>query len=298
MTVQDDEYLAGQAVEAGAYEEAVRLLLPLAERHSEYALLTLGWIYETGATGPSNRDVARSYYEGAAAQGSASAYHYLGWLLQEGGEEVQARAAFERGAQLDNDDCKSALARLNDSDVEKLADKAFEAENYQEAARLLRPLAERNVEYALLALGWICETGAMGSSDGDAARSYYQRAADEGSAEGHYYLGRLHLVRGEDAQGRAMFEVSAERGFIPSMSRLGRMMLVGRGGPADIAAGTGWLERAAAEGNIWAQRTLLGIEKRNAKSVIERLSIMMRFLSLLMRVARLAWSNPKSDKLR
>ena len=48
MTVLADEQLAAQAVEAGAYEEAVRLLRPLVERNSEYALLTLGWIYETG----------------------------------------------------------------------------------------------------------------------------------------------------------------------------------------------------------------------------------------------------------
>src|SRR5688500_3887057 len=117
MTVQDDEQLAARAMEAGAYEEAVRVLLPLAVRNSEYALLTLGWIYETGALGAPDEDAALSYYEHAAAQGGASAYPYLGWLRWGKGEVMQARAAFEAGARLGNDECKSALARLDDNGV-------------------------------------------------------------------------------------------------------------------------------------------------------------------------------------
>ena len=160
MTVQDDEQLAAQAVEAGAYEEAVRLLQPLAERSSEYALLTLGWIYETGATGTSDKDAAQAYYEHAAAGGSASAYLYLGRLFLGKGEEVQARTAFEAGAQLGDGECKSELRQLDNNRVEQLAAEAIDAGAYEEAVRLLQPLAEGNSEYALLTLGWIYETGA------------------------------------------------------------------------------------------------------------------------------------------
>jgi hypothetical protein len=51
MSLKHDEYLAGQAMESGAYEDALRLLAPLARRNSEYALLSLGWIYEMGRPG-------------------------------------------------------------------------------------------------------------------------------------------------------------------------------------------------------------------------------------------------------
>ena len=101
-------------------------------------------IYETGVTGISDKDSARTFYEDAASQGSGTACLYLGRLLWRDAQEIEARAAFERGAQLNNDECKSELARLVDNADEKLADEAFKEGAYEEAVRLLLPLAERN----------------------------------------------------------------------------------------------------------------------------------------------------------
>lgn len=298
MTEQNDEGLAAQAMEAGAYDEVVRLLQPLAERNSEYALLTLGWVYETGATGAPDKNTARLYYEQAAAQGSAAAYHYLGWLLLKDGQEGEARAAFEGGAQLNNDECKSALARLADSANERSAAQALKEGAYEEAVRLLRPLAERNSEYALLTLGWICETGAMSTPDKSAARSYYERAVAQNSSAAHFSLGRILSGEGEEARARAVYRAGAERGDIACMSELGRMMVEGCGGPSDLDAGIAWLEQAAAKGQIFAQRELLAIEERNAKSLRERLSIKKRIVALAMEGAKEMAKDPSSDRLR
>ena len=46
LSLKNSEQLAWQAMEEGNYDEAVRLLTPLAHRNSEFALLSLGWIYE------------------------------------------------------------------------------------------------------------------------------------------------------------------------------------------------------------------------------------------------------------
>lgn len=298
MTEQNDERLAAQAIEAGAYDEAARLLRPLAKRNSEYALLTLGWIYEAGATGTPDKDAARSFYEHAVSQGSATACPYLGWLLFRDGQEMEARAAFERGAQLNNDECKSALARLNDNADEKLADEALKKGAYGEAARLLRPLAERNSEYALLTLGWIYDTGVTGAPDKEAARSYYEQAGSQGSAAGYFELGRFLKRQGEEAQARAAFEAGAERGHLPSMSRLGTMMIEGRGGPADVDAGTVWLEKAAAQGHIFAQRKLLEFEARNARSILAKLSARMKIAALAIKGSKEMSEDPSSDRVR
>jgi TPR repeat protein len=298
MTAEDSEHLAAQAIEAGAYEEAVRLLRPLAEGNSEYALLSLGWLCETGAMGVSDKETARLYYERAASHGSASANLYLGCLHLSNGDEMQARTAFERGAELDNADCKSALARLASRGAEQLAARAIENQAYEEAIRLLRPLAESNSEYALLSLGWLYETGAVGDPDREAARLHYKRAADNGSAPACFELGRLLSRQGEEVQARLAFETGAERGDVPSMSRLGRMMVEGRGGPTDSRAGSAWLEKAAAEGHILAQRTLLGIEERNAQSVFEKLSVKMKIASLAKKGAGEMLKDPSSDKVR
>jgi TPR repeat protein len=298
MTILDDEQHAGRAIEAGAYEEAVRLLLPLAERNSEYALLTLGWVYETAATGVFDLDTARSYYEHAAATGSATAHFHLGRIFEGDGQEAQARLAFERGAQLGDDECKSALARLIDSRDEKLAGNAMTAGAYEEALRLLRPLAERKSRYALLSLGWIYETGAAGTPDTDAARSCYERAATEGSDAAYHELGRLLSIQHDLSQARAAFEAGAVRRDLRCMYRLGRMMVEGRGGPADVAAGSVWLEKAAARGHIFAQRQLLAIEARNARTLLGRLSVGLKIALLAIRGAKEMWKSPDSDKVR
>src|SRR5207253_4033233 len=107
----------------------------------------------------SDKGAARSFYEHALSQGSATAYLYLGRLLWKNGQELEARNAFERGGQLHNEECKSELARLADWADEKAAERAMEEEHYEEAVRLLRPLAHRNSRFALRCLGFICETG-------------------------------------------------------------------------------------------------------------------------------------------
>jgi TPR repeat protein len=298
MTQQNDELLAARAIENGAYEEAIRLLMPLAERKSEYALLTLGWIHETGANGSPNKPAARSFYELAASGGSDAAYLYLGWLLLKEGRDIEAGEAFERGAQLNNVECKSVLARLADNAGEKLAGKAIEDESYEEAVRLLRPLAERNSEYALRTLGWVYETGAIAAPDKDAARAFYTRAAGQGSAAACFDLGRLLLKEGEESRARSSFEAGAQRDHIPSMAELGRMMVEGSGGPVDVARGHAWLEKAAAQGHIFAQRTLLAIQEKNAQSLSEKFSIKKRIAALTAKGGREMLKDPHSDKLR
>jgi len=298
MTIADEERLAGQAVEARAFEEAVELLRPLAERQSEYALLTLGWIYETGATGSVDQVAAQSFYEQAAFQGSAAGYLRLGWLLSSKGETAQARAAFEAGASLDNEECKSAMARMEDNNVELIAMRAIEEKQYTKAVGLLQPLASRRSEYALLALGWIYDTGSVGPPDKEAARSYYERAVELGSAVGYLELGRLLLERGEQKRARALFEKGAELGNISCMARLGEMMVEGSGGNIDPVAGYGWLEKAAAHDHIFAKRALLSREVRDAHSLFSRFSSWMKIMSLSIRGGREIQKNPYSEKVR
>ena len=296
MTAARDEQLAAQALERGDYAHAIRLLLPLAESNSEYALLTLGWIHEKGVTGPPNDQAARSYYELAASAGSAEAYYYLGWLFLRGGHEDEAQAAFERGAQLNNDSCKSALARLADNAKEKLVGKAIEAGAYDEAMSLLRPLAARNSKYALRTLGWIYETGAVGDPDHNAAQSYYEQAVAQGSPEASLDLGRIFLRQGKDAQARASFEAGAQAGDIECMAELGRMMVEGRGGDMDVPKGYQLLETAAARGEIFAERTLLALEERSARSLSEKLSVKKRIAALAIKGAKQSLGKSRSDK--
>jgi TPR repeat protein len=183
-------------------------------------------------------------------------------------------------------------------DDENVASQALEAGNYEEAIRMLNLLAERNSHYALLSLGWIYETGTSRKIDKVAAQRFYERAIAEGSMPAYFELGRLLVSQGEDAQARLTFEAGAERGDVPCMARLGRMMVEGRGGPADVGVGSTRLESAAAAGHIHAQRALLAIEERNAQSMFEKLSVKRKVALLVKRGAQETLKDPHSDKVR
>jgi TPR repeat protein len=286
VTAHDDERLAAEAVEQGDFSRAMELLLPLAEHHSPYALLTLGWLYECGAAGVSDLQAARSYYEGAAAQGSAAACGYLGALLLRDGREREARDAYERGAQLGDEDSRTMAARMADNAEERLAADALAREDFEEALRLLLPLAERNSEYAFLCLGSLYASGTASAPDTDRARLYFERAIESGSAAAHSELGRLVMKSGDDVHARALFLAGAELGDVPSMSYLGRLMVEGRGGSRDLNEGTAWLERAAAKGHIFAQRFLLGLEERKARSLKDKLTIKKKIAALAVQGAK------------
>ncbi|MES2452031.1 MAG: tetratricopeptide repeat protein [Pseudomonadota bacterium] len=293
-----EQKLAVRAMAAGDYEEAARLLRPLSDDGSEYALLSLGWMYENGKVGARDNDVARSYYERAAITGSADAHLYLGHLLSSMGDMKKARETYKIGQKLGSVECREALDRLVDVDTEKKAAIMLEAGDYRKAVDILKPLADEGSQYALMSLGWIYETGAIGDPDVEAARVSYERAVESGSAAASFDLGRLLSGQGNDVKARLAFEVGAERNDIACMARLGRMMVEGRGGPADTSAGMTWLERAASAGHIHAQRTILGIKEGNAKSVFERLSIKREIAALAAKGASEAARNPHSDKIR
>jgi TPR repeat protein len=273
MTYEDDQRLACQAMEAADYEAALPVLLVLAERNSEYALLSLGWIYETGALGAPDITAAQSYYERAARAESADAYGRLGLLLLNQGQERQAETAFRRGAELGDEDSKSMLEKLTDKHEAERAWQAIEAGDYKAALRLLEPLAARNSVHALHNLGWLYETGKLGTPELNIARSYYERAAKQGSAEAYRRLGQLLLDQGNDELARTAFKYGAEAGNISCMYWLGDMMLKGQGGPEEFAEGTAWLENAAAKGHFFAKRKLLAIEEQNAGSILKKLRI-------------------------
>jgi TPR repeat protein len=82
------------------------------------------------------------------------------------------------------------------------------------------------------------------------------------------------------------------------MSKLGKMMIEGRGGPSETAEGWAWLEKAAAQGHIWAKRKLLAVEDYNAQSISRKLSVKMKIARLALRGAREAARDPRSDKIR
>jgi uncharacterized protein len=298
MTSGDKEQLAYQAMESGNYEVALPLLKALVEINSVYALLSLGWIYEEGTLGPPDKAAARSFYEHAAQLGSAEAYGRLGSLLLDQEQQEQAEAAYKQGAKLGDEHSKLMLEKLTDNVQEKLSYEAIEVGDFNKAHRLLEPLAARNSISALLNLGWIYETGKLAPPKISTAISYYERAAREGSSEAYRRIGQLLLDQGHHDQARLAFKHGADAGNISCMYWLGKMMVEGQGGLAEITQGSAWLEKAATQGHFFAKRMLLALEGQDAGSIGRKLLAKVRIAALAKDVFKEFLRNPDSDKIR
>ncbi|HLL31358.1 MAG TPA: hypothetical protein VK403_10215, partial [Allosphingosinicella sp.] len=59
-----------------------------------------------------------------------------------------------------------------------------------------------------------------------------------------------------------------------------------------------WLQNAAARGHLFAQRILLGVKERNARSMFEKFLIRLKITSLGGKWIRETLKDPHSDKVR
>lgn len=276
MTDDEIEHIAYEAVERRDYDTAMRLLAPLADRDSVYALTTIGWICEYGHPDHLDRGLARRNLERAIALGGTEACLELGWLLLSENRFAEARTILEKGKRKGGKDFDDALKILATHETEIHASEAIENKDYRKAFNLLTPQLEGSSGYTLTALGWLYQTGRGGVTDKDLARSLYQRAAEIGSADAYYRIGRLELEQGNDEVARAAFNRGATALHFPSMTKLGELMIEGKGGPVDFDEGTNFLKRAADQGHIMARIVLVKIEENAENRKFRKLLIKIK----------------------
>ena len=99
MKIEEIEKEAYNAIDRMDFERAYEILNSIADERSPYALLTLGWMHDNAFAVVENKEVAQSYYIRAVDAGSLVAYHRLGSLFLEKGDDHSARAIFHTGAE-------------------------------------------------------------------------------------------------------------------------------------------------------------------------------------------------------
>ena len=181
--------------------------------------------------------------------------------------------------------------------AEDLAFEAYDKGNYEDAYPVLSRLAEEGDVQSLLAVGWMCETGAVHIPDPETARKYYQRAADSGSADAINRLGRLLLSEGYVVQARSTFELGAERGITSCMYHLGRVLLRNPTNENDAENGIKCLEKAANRGHLFAKRQILSIKWSSTNSIFTRSFIFLKVVLLISSFLKEGILNPNSDLL-
>jgi len=170
--------------------------------------------------------------------------------------------------------------------------------DYEKARCQLEPLAAEGSVWSLFTLGWLYESGNLGSPDLNTAVAHYARGAELGDAEAQFRAGRLLVNLGAEQRARSVFAFGAEAGSISCSYWLGRLQLEGRGGAADISEGLTWLRRACSRGHLYAKRDLILHEFRSSRVVLRRIYLWLRLAKFSWQVGKEAWKNPESELLR
>ena len=177
---------------------------------------------------------------------------------------------------------------LDDIISEELAFEAYRNGNYKVASRTLSALADQGNVEALLALAWINESGAMGAIDPELAKLFYKRAANLGSCDASYRLGRI-LRKSNDLSGAlAAFERGAKQDHLPSISALGLLMVRTASNSDQTRVGMRWLSDAADRGHFFAKKEMLILGLENTNSFLRQLIILTKMvqLGILYRIER------------
>ncbi len=134
------------------------------------------------------------------------------------------------------------------------AKRAYDASEYVEAARLIRPLAEKGDPTAQFLMGQLVFFGLGMERDDAKAAAWYGLAAQSGNIEARYRLGYLHAT----GQGVGYDAVAAERHWLAAASKGHRGAIValadfyheGLYRKEDEVLARRWLNRAAMTGDI------------------------------------------------
>jgi TPR repeat protein len=125
---------------------------------------------------------------------------------------------------------------------------AYDKQDYVEALKLWRPLAEQGNATAQYQVGILYAEGKGVAASDLIAAAWFQRAANQGVAEAQYNLGvsyaeGLGLTR-DDVAAAKWFRRSADQGMPYAQLNLGLMYEAGRGVPQDNIEAVKWLELA------------------------------------------------------
>lgn len=257
------------------YRRAAECCIPVAE-------VQVGHFYRDGIGIEKNLLEARCWYERAACRGDvtgmlALAESYKGWYGFSKDYE-KAMYWYRKAMCLGSGEAEFQLGLLllqnaNRSKFCKGLDLTVEA-------------AEQGNPDALAALGNLYLEGRMGGKrDLECARSYFERAALMGSAEGAFSLGMLYAtgvgVAKNHQEASKWFIMAAKRGLPSAEMLVGDLYREGRGVQKNYSKAALWYSRAASHGVIAADVILgdLYLSGRGVPRVLEQAAVFYEIAS-------------------
>jgi TPR repeat protein len=146
------------------------------------------------------------------------------------------------------------------------ANRAFEAGRFEQAARLLAPLAQHGHPVAQLRLGILYFQGSGVKENERQAIAWWRRSADQGNLDAMYQLGNAFAFGNEaaktvpdpDREAAWWYFQAASAGHRDAQYGLALMFLAGKGVIESRAEALRWMQRAAEQGHADARHFVAG----------------------------------------
>jgi TPR repeat protein len=149
----------------------------------------------------------------------------------------------------------SKSSRIEKTTSQKLeeAKQAYEASDFQSAARIWGSLAETGNAEAQFQFGRLYLKGEGVTTDYSEAAKWFRKSVDQGNAGAENGMGVLYTsgfgVPKDPQVAQSWFRKSAEKGFALAQLNMGRLYQDGRGVQKDLAEASRWYQKAADQGD-------------------------------------------------
>ncbi len=170
------------------------------------------------------------------------------------------------------------------------------AGNYDRAEKVLREFSDRGSIFASLRLAEIMEMQ-DGKYENDEIEKYFALSSASGNAYVKFLAGKFYLRIGEDDKAFDLIASSCTSGYLPSCYLISILFRDGIGCEKSNNNFRYYTEYAASYGHLWAKRRLYIEMIKGKHGLLQRFKGFFGFLSLPLKVARVAYKDPESELL-
>lgn len=138
-----------------------------------------------------------------------------------------------------------------------------------QALARLTSLADRGSTMSMLYIAKSYATDNPSKENLLEAEKWYLKAGEKGSDFALYSLGKLYIKVGKLGEAKKIFSSDSLQNYLPAIHELGRMYHYGIGTAIDLALARSFLERASAQGHVFAKRELAGMLSRGSSGLLQ-----------------------------
>lgn len=172
--------------------------------------------------------------------------------------------------------------------------------DFSEAETAFKNLIGRGSVLSMVNLGsrYESQSRAEGSRDFTQAEYWYRKAIDAGSAAATLPVGYFYLRQKDYKKACEIFSIGRERGYAPSIVRLGDLYVKGQGVECDYAVAKSLFSQAADLGNLWGKSGAAAMTMSLARSRSEKYKGSLMLIIALLQIKYQKWREPRSEKLK